>query len=232
MLIAKSNCKECGSSFEFQASRKKQFCSRSCASKHLFRTRESLKPRRGETIPCEVCGVPVYRNKGDQERNKRFCSRACASKGQAKNQVVKPCEVCGTAIKSSPSRGAQRRFCSKACDGTGRTKRAMERMHNGKAARKDKNGYVLVWEPEHPSKVFHGWIYEHRLVAEKALGRYLTSKEAVHHKNGIKDDNRPENLEVMDGLAHAVLSIRDYRDDVAKKLKELEEYKRRFGALE
>ena len=54
-----------------------------------------------------------------------------------------------------------------------------------------KSGYLIVTDPATGRR-----IPEHRLVMEQTLGRFLWPDETVHHINGVRDDNRPENLEL------------------------------------
>jgi hypothetical protein len=57
----------------------------------------------------------------------------------------------------------------------------------------DDKGYIRVLNANHPFNNA-GYVYEHRLVAEKYLGRYLQPWETVHHINEIKTDNRWDNF--------------------------------------
>lgn len=61
----------------------------------------------------------------------------------------------------------------------------------------DKDGYVRIWAPEHHRADNSGRVYEHILVAEAAYGNPISREYHVHHINGVKHDNRPENLEVL-----------------------------------
>lgn len=59
---------------------------------------------------------------------------------------------------------------------------------------KNDTGYSLIRYPDHPYASNSGYVREHRYIVEKIIGRYLISKESVHHINRIRNDNRPENL--------------------------------------
>jgi hypothetical protein len=68
-------------------------------------------------------------------------------------------------------------------------------------------GYVYVLKRDHPFADNDGYIFEHRLVMEKQIGRYLVPNiDDVHHINGIKDDNRIENLQLLEHGKHTTLT--------------------------
>jgi hypothetical protein len=224
-------CPECHGYFEHFPSQPRKFCSQSCRSKYNSRLQIPTKPRRGTETPCEQCGKPVYQTaRARRDGFGKFCSRACLSASQAKPPTVKDCLRCGKEMRLKPSQ-AERMYCSKACDAQARTKQPLPRIYNGRPARVN-GGYVFLWEPNHPNKTMRGWQAEHRLVAESMLGRYLTSEGQVHHVNGVKTDNRPENLQVLTAREHTWITQNEIREQRERERAELEEYRRRFGPLE
>ena len=64
--------------------------------------------------------------------------------------------------------------------------------------RSNKDGYVWIRIPTHPA-ASNSYVLEHRHAMEEFLGRYLEIGETVHHKNGVRSDNRIENLELWSG---------------------------------
>lgn len=61
----------------------------------------------------------------------------------------------------------------------------------------DKSGYILVHRPDHPDANRHGYVRAHRLVMEEKLGRRLEPGEVVHHRDGDRANNVPDNLELF-----------------------------------
>ncbi|MEK6883557.1 MAG: HNH endonuclease [Nanoarchaeota archaeon] len=72
---------------------------------------------------------------------------------------------------------------------------------------KDNWGYIWIYNPEHPNNR-NNYIRKHRLIMEQYIDRYLTEDEHIHHINGIKDDNRIDNLQIVNIKEHGSLEGR------------------------
>lgn len=106
-----------------------------------------------------------------------------------------PCPMCNTPFFQ---RKDGRPFtCSQSC-----ARKKDAQVHgpkNWKGGRnKHVSGYIKAIAKGHPLADKNGYVLEHRLVMEEIIGRKLLAQERVHHKNGVRDDNRPENLELWD----------------------------------
>lgn len=227
---AKVACENCGAEFERRLSDLRRlktdrvFCSDAC------RKAKGSKPRRRTDRVCEGCGITFYPSHG---RGQRFHDRACRDAWEGRNAVAHVCEVCGKAFTLSESQTKFRpnAVCSRDCDTQRRFTAGVGRIHNGKPAIRDSAGYIRVWQPDHPKAFRNGWVLEHRIVMEGVVGRYLETDEHVHHINGIKDDNRPENLAVLGHGEHSTLTGFE-REQLRRSNEErLAEYERRFGPL-
>lgn len=82
----------------------------------------------------------------------------------------------------------------------------MEKHPSWKGGRRiNSSGYVEIRMPKHHRARGNGYVFEHILVAENMLGRKLESWEQVHHKDQNKENNHPDNLEILSASEHTKL---------------------------
>lgn len=103
--------------------------------------------------------------------------------------ILLVCESCGDEFSVYPYRAKSAKFCSKACAAKG----CKNAWKGGRIIMA--NGYVAL-------RIGGKYVYEHRYVMEQRLGRKLRSDEIVHHKDGDRQNNEYENLELLDKLEH------------------------------
>lgn len=202
------------------------YCSGRCAQ--TSRRGRTMPWRHGEERPCPVCGTPVYVQPRDADAP-RYCSPACARVGLRAPVTARPCASCGKEMRLRPCHAA-RKYCSRACSTQARFKNHIDREHNGKPVRRMSDGYIKLWQPDHPY-ANKGWVLEHRWLMEQHLGWLLGPHEEVDHINEQRDDNRLENLQVLDKGSHRRKTSEDRRRRAVQTRERLAEMERQVAEL-
>ncbi len=116
------------------------------------------------------------------------------------------CKNCGKK-KRVPYCHRNSKFCSSLCGNRylAKTQRGSKHPMWNKGIKKDKYGYSYRHVKYHPNMNSQNYVFEHRIIMEDYLGRFLKENEIIHHKNGIKYDNKIENLQLTNKYEHMKL---------------------------
>lgn len=121
-------------------------------------------------------------------------------------KLTKPCSICGKDVTRTPSGFLKVVFCSMDCASIGKRERFKKMNIEMNPTRmtlevrtKLRNARLGTGEGKTYTKTFG--IHTHRLVAAEKLGRPLRKGEVVHHKDEVKRNNDPDNLEVFKSQA-------------------------------
>lgn len=118
------------------------------------------------------------------DEGKTWCKK-CTRTHAANRRKGRTCSACDATITN----GSRSGLCVP-CNGIARRKTTVSRLVNAQ-------GYAMLTNHQgHPNANHRGRILEHVKVMSEMIGRPLVKGENVHHKNGVKGDNRPENLEL------------------------------------
>lgn len=153
---------------------------------------------------CVLCGAEVRIKPSRYKLSKSKQFYCCWDHYKKDKRITLRCENCKKIILFKKSRLKIKnagRFCSKSC----RAKKTTCGHKNSqwKGGKTKSKGYVLIHAPGH-KYASKNYVEEHRLVMERKIGRYLRTDEIVHHINGIKNDNRVENLQIMTPSEHSI----------------------------
>ena len=146
---------------------------------------------------CKECGKIFYKYPSRIRLGEgKFCSKQCFSNYLKSKTIIKQCIICNRTFKTWQSHIIKGKYkcCSKKCADEYKRKYAYKtkQWKGGKFINKDR--YVCVKYHNHPNSDCQNYVMEHRLVIEKILNRFLPTEYPIHHINGVRTNNRPENL--------------------------------------
>jgi len=129
-------------------------------------------------------------------KNGRAYVKYIRKSGKAKGLVKRiygkiiTCRRCGKEAFASDRKIAEGygKYCSHKCG------KELRHQKPGRDGSFKSRGYIKIFKPLHPYCDKNGYVFEHRLVMEKQIGRYLYKYELVHHINKKTGDNRIANL--------------------------------------
>lgn len=134
---------------------------------------------------CKYCNV-VFTTNRPKHRPAKYCTQECYFKDKRKISIeyklncifcLRPFNVVRPGYLPKP------KFCCHKCYSL-----------NKRPPFVYKNGYKLVYNEKHPRADIRGLVREHLLVMEEKIGRPVLKKESVHHIDGDKTNNHPDNL--------------------------------------
>lgn len=209
------SCRQCGTGFLVPQSRAltKFYCTKTCMKEYEKVHGRPARAVADTIFQCKQCGKDFGIKPGtvtartNQGKPPEYCSRTCVGLARRAGMTEDPNFTCVECGKKSPKRKydaegrskyySQQKYCDNTCKSLHQLRKAKDRFDNHEFSKSlVGRGYVSIHVPTLITGKKHK-LLEHRWVMEQVIGRKLRPEETVHHINGIKTDNRPENLKLF-----------------------------------
>lgn len=205
-------CEHCGNTFKVQPKYEhRKYCGTICHRAHEAEHGRPVSRVPAIDFTCQECSgtfsmensyVTAYRVKFGKDP--MYCSRECSALGRRKSADEKHkanCKNCGKEFYKTRRKGSgtiynTQALCSRECKNEWVSKVYRKKHGLPQITRRMRRNYMMVRIPAHDGRDTYEML-EHRYVMEQHVGRELHSEETVHHINGIRTDNRIENLELF-----------------------------------
>lgn len=195
---------------------------------------DNIIPPNMSIIKCTFCGSEfVCENFRIKKHNEIFCSKKCEAENKKSNTSLNCiCEICNKKFHLKPYHKSRynHHYCSRKCHSIAKIEYMKGEKNHQYGLKGEKNsswlsnerisvyGYRMIRNLEHPFANCDGFVFEHRLVAEKYLlynecsieiegMKYLSQQYVVHHLDFNRLNNNKSNLRIMKRGEHTALHM-------------------------